>query len=395
MPRSTWPENVICFGTDWYIPLESSVKQIVGELRERGARVLWVNPLPIRFPDVKRPDFWKKVKGKARTHARFVTKVDDGLYVYSPLYLPVFKSWAWRVNRWLVALQIAVLRVALRMRAPLVVGSEFTCWFALPALRRDRFFFHFADKISAFREVSSRPDKRRVLEDMEREIIAACSLAGCSSRSIHTHVLAQARRTGTDETKILYLPHAINHRLFAAADDRSPPADLAAIPGPIAGYFGSLTEANDKPTFLAAARALPDWSFAFVGQVRGNYDELAALPNVHFLGPKPHAEIPAYGACFDVCFMGWLPHEWITNCFPLKTLEYLALGKPVVCSVPITELAETFPEHVVFTQTAQEFAAALVAARDADGPERRAARRGAVGDFTWRAYVDKVLAGMR
>jgi glycosyltransferase involved in cell wall biosynthesis len=391
MPGQAGPKHVICFGTDWYVPLESSVKQVVGELRQRGARVLWINPLPIRFPDVRRPDFWKKVKGKARTHARFLAKVDEGLHVYSPFYLPVFQSWAWRVNRWLVSLQVATLRIVLGLRSPLVVGSEFTCWFAMPAIRRDRFFFHFADKISAFREVSARPDKRRVLEDMEREIIANCSLAGCSSRSIHAHVLAQARRAGTDAAKILYLPHAINHRLFADASSRPRPADLAAIPGPIAGYFGSLTEANDKATFLAAARALPDWSFVFVGQVRGDYGELDALPNVHFLGPKPHGEIPAYGAGFDVCFMGWLPHEWITNCFPLKTLEYLALGKPIVCSVPIAELRDTFPDLIVFTETAEQFTAAVVAARGADSPALEAARRRAVGDFTWQAYVDKVL----
>ena len=155
-----------------------------------------------------------------------------------------------------------------------------------------------------------------------------------------------AKIAGTDKAKVLYFPHAVDGRLFFNDLDNSDsgelPEEISQLSGPIAGYFGSLTATNDQETFISAAKALPSWDFVFIGRVSGDYSNLESLPNVHFLGPKSHKEIPAYGAAFDVCFMGWKDHEWIQNCFPLKTLEYLALQKPVVCSCQIDEITERF-----------------------------------------------------
>lgn len=386
------PRTIICLGTDWYSPLESSIRQITTEFRRRGSRVLWINPLPIRFPSVKRPDFRKKVINKAKTHTKLLRRPAPDVHVYSPLYLPVFTPLGMKINRILVSLQVYLVQMLLGFRSPLVLGSEFTCWYAMPAIRRHKFFFHFADKISAFREVASFPEKRKVLEDMEAEIIREADVSGCSSRLIHQHVLDAAAKAGLSPAGILYLPHAIDARVFEEARSLPDPADIAGLPRPIAGYYGSLTQANDKETFFEAAKAMPDWSFVFIGRTVGDYDELAALDNVHFLGPKPHADIPRYGRCFDVCFMGWLPHEWITNCFPLKTMEYLLLGKPIVCSCRIDEVAESFPGLIRFTEGAEGFARGLAEEKKNDTPALAEKRREAVGDFTWESYVNKVLA---
>lgn len=395
MARRNWPQNVICLGTDWYSPLESSVRQIVSEFRHRGCRILWVNPLPIRFPAVKRPDFRKKVVHKAKTHARILRRAAPNVTVLSPLYLPIFSPAGMRLNRFLVSLQIEFFRLLLGFRSPLVVASEFTAWYALPAIKRHPLFFHFADKISAFREVAAQPDMRRRLENMEAEIIGAADLAGCSSRLIHQHVANVARQQDLPAERVLYLPHAVDARVFAAAAAQPDPSDIAEIPHPIAGYYGSLTQVNDKDTFLAAARALPDWSFVFIGKVVGDYDALMAQDNVHFLGPKPHRDIPRYGRCFDVCFMGWTANEWIANCFPLKTLEYLLLGKPIVCAGVINELADLFPDFVRFTDSPAGFSAALAEEYAQDSPQKQSNRRTAVATRTWEQYVDTVLTAWK
>jgi len=391
MADQSWPKNIICLGTDWYSPLESSIRQITTEFRRRGCRVLWINPLPIRFPSTKRPDFHKKIVNKAKTHSRLLKKPAPDVHVYSPLYLPLFSGWGMKINRLLVSTQVGLVRLFLGFRSPLVLGSEFTCWYAMPVLRRLPLFFHFADKISAVREVQSNPARRRVLEKMEGEILAEADVSGCSSRLIHQHVLEVASSRGMPVERILYLPHAVDARIFDNAQNQTDPADIADLPRPIAGYYGSLTQANDKETFLAAAKALPDWSFVFIGKAVGDYEQLAALDNVHFLGPKAHADIPRYGRCFDVCFMGWLPHEWITNCFPLKTMEYLLLGKPIVCSGRIDEVAHNFPGLIRFTNDPEEFIKGLVEEWTHDSPDRAQRRQEAVGDFTWETYVDKVL----
>ena len=252
--------------------------------------------------------------------------------------------------------------------------------------------FHFADKISSFREVANMPEKRLVLEKMEKSILDKSALATCSSQSIYDYVL---EISGGDSNKVKYLPHAVKASAFFDETVTSDiPEDLAALPGPIAGYFGSLTQTNDKETFLAAARALPEWSFVFIGRVLGDYSDLESQPNVHFLGPRPHSLIPAYGQGFDVCFMGWRAHEWISNCFPLKTLEYLALEKPIVCAGRIDELMDRFPAFVRTTESAQEFIRALVEEHEQDNSEKRSQRGKAVGNETWDRRVEDIMAGL-
>lgn len=385
------PRDVICFGNDWYSSSKVSVRQIVEHFHAAGSRLVWVNPVPIRFPDTKQKDFWNKVQSKARTHARFLSKQGDRLYVYSPIYLPLYKGPGFWLNRLAVSLQVALVRLVLGIRNPLIVGSTWTAWFARWSYAGSPLVFHFADKISSFREVSKFPERRRLLEKMEAELIERATLNTCSSRSIHDHVLQVA---GDDQPKVKYLPHAVAASVFRLDDDGQAtpvPLELADIDGPVAGYFGSLTETNDKETFLHAARTLPDWTFVFIGKTLGDYSELDALPNVRFLGARPHATLPTFGARFDVGFMGWKPHEWITNCFPLKTLEYLALGKPIVCSGHIAELAERFPEFVRITTGPEEFTRALVEERERDDDEKRSRRREVVRRETWDHRLQEIL----
>jgi glycosyltransferase involved in cell wall biosynthesis len=224
---------------------------------------------------------------------------------------------------------------------------------------------------------------------METELIQAASLVTCSSRYIYEHVRDKA---GEQADKVHYLPHGVNASQFRAVleGNVTMPDDLKDISKPIAGYFGSLTEANDKATFTYAAQHCPDWSFVFIGKVGGDYAELASFKNVFFLGQKPYEEIPVYGKFFDVCFMGWLPHEWITNCSPIKALEYLALGKPVVCSSDIGEL-EKYAQFIRVTRTPEEFVAALREAYAQNTAELVAARLEYVRRYTWDAHVDTIL----
>ena len=59
---------------------------------------------------------------------------------------------------------------------------------------------------------------------------------------------------------------------------------------------------------------------------------LARLGNVHWLGAVSYDELPRYVAAFDVALIPYLTNAYTRSCFPLKTFEYLAAGKPVVAS---------------------------------------------------------------
>ena len=85
------------------------------------------------------------------------------------------------------------------------------------------------------------------------------------------------------------------------------------------------------------ARRFSHGSLVVLGKATTDVSRLAALSNVHLLGRKPYADLPAYAKGFDVALMPFRINELTLNANPLKVREYLAAGLPVV-STPIPEV---------------------------------------------------------
>jgi glycosyltransferase involved in cell wall biosynthesis len=120
--------------------------------------------------------------------------------------------------------------------------------------------------------------------------------------------------------------------------------------------------------FLAASR--PDWEIVMVGPVvKIDWNWLPKRPNLHFLGQRQYAELPAYLAGWDVCLLPFALNESTRFISPTKTLEYMAAELPVV-STPITDVAETYGQIVYLAGTPEEFVAACEQALAAPAEER-------------------------
>lgn len=109
------------------------------------------------------------------------------------------------------------------------------------------------------------------------------------------------------------------------------PVDQARIKGPRLGFFGVIDERMDTHLLEAVARARPDWQLVLLGPVcKIEQADLPHLPNIHYLGSKSYAELPAYIAGWDVALLPFAKNEATRFISPTKTPEYLAAGKPVV-----------------------------------------------------------------
>ncbi len=117
-------------------------------------------------------------------------------------------------------------------------------------------------------------------------------------------------------------------------------------------------------------------------------DVLLALPNVHWLGQRPHALVPSYGAGFDVALMPWHDNAWIRACNPIKMKEYLALGLRTVTT--------DFPEahrYAGLLDIADGPADFVAKVRNAlDEPDGKdGARRASVASDSWEARAEHLL----
>ena len=160
------------------------------------------------------------------------------------------------------------------------------------------------------------------------------------------------------------------------------PADQAGIAHPRIGFFGVIDERFDVALLRVVAAARPDWQFVMLGPT-AKIDE-ADLPratNIHWLGGKPYAELPAYLAHWDA---GWMPfaiNKATRFISPTKTPEFLAAGLPVV-STPIADVIRPYGEAALVEIAADPSAtvAALDRALEPPSPD-------------WLSKVDDRLAG--
>jgi glycosyltransferase involved in cell wall biosynthesis len=177
------------------------------------------------------------------------------------------------------------------------------------------------------------------------------------------------------------------------------PADIASLPRPVLGYFGVIDERLDYALIESLARAFDGGSVVMIGPcAKVDPATLPSLPNLHWLGQRDYADLPAYTKGFDACLMPFALNEATENINPTKTLEYMAAGKPVI-STAVADVVRHFAPIVQVGRTHAEFI--KLAARACAEPDAALVARGIkrAGGATWDAIVDAmrehVLAAVR
>ena len=196
---------------------------------------------------------------------------------------------------------------------------------------------------------------------------------------------ALVRKKRPTTGKGFYLPQGVNFDHFATSQPA--PADIEAIPHPRIGFAGHLSLCCDLDLLREMAQARPNWSFVMVGPVSVDTSSIA-LPNVHLLGNRPYAQLPAYVQQFDVGIIPYLLNAWTQSVDPLKLLEYLAAGIPTV-STSLPEVKKYSPP-VRVADGARPFLEAIEAAL-AEPSSQTDARRAVARGQTWEHRADRLL----
>lgn len=341
---------IISTGPDWFRPSVTSTRQIIYHFLKDGYSVLWVNPIAFKSPAVNsdtKKSFWKKVTNKFKTHLKIFRHTEPNVYVLIPVYIPVFNPTFDKINNLLVNSQVRIASALLGIR-----WSETILWisgnFTLSGLLNKKFktkVYQAADLISDFRTTNQ--DLKKDLRIKEQHLCANVDHLFASSPNIKKKLEDLSGR------EVHLLTHGVDYAHFTRQQDIHPFIKKVKNKGlPVAGYFGTLSDANDKEALLTLANS--GFSVVLIGKVLGDYSMLEGHENIHFAGPVAFNNLPSYAQGFDVCLLNWVMADWIKNSFPVKSLEYMAMGKPVVsCRIPIIE--ELFGNLVYFADTPNDF----------------------------------------
>ncbi len=354
---------IVVFGDDWGRHV-SSLQHLFRSVLE-CRQVVWVDGIGHRIPRFRRADIrraWEK--GMATTahivsgHKQpdFASQSPD--IIVHPRVLP------WHHRRPVRALNVWSLRRSIRQAlgrlgrtdAPVVVTGSPPSAPAIPGLGAAAVIYFCMDDFSHLAGVSS-----AMLEGFETALLAFADATVATARR-----LTESKAPATK--RVHYLPQGVNYSHFAHL--RPEPRDLRDLPRPLIGFAGGVSSCCDLSLLREVADRHPDGSVVLVGPV---VVDVGALDrdNIHLLGSRSYADLPAYVQQFDVGLIPYILNDWTRSVDPLKLLEYLAAGVPVV-STDIPEVRK-YSDFVSVAPTRAQFLAEVdraLGGRDLERSER-------------------------
>ncbi|WP_018622203.1 glycosyltransferase family protein [Spirosoma luteum] len=215
--------------------------------------------------------------------------------------------------------------------------TDFMAWYYTPMamlftdhLRPRLTLYDCMDELSAFKGASP------LLLQQEKNLLSRAQVVFTGGYSLY-----EAKQLRHEQ--VFAFPSCIEYPHFAQARQGLPdPADQRHLTGPRIGYSGVIDERLDLDLLRELAGQLPDWQFILLGPVvKIDPTTLPQGPNVHYLGLKDYADLPAYFSNWDAALMPFAINEATRYISPTKTPEYLAAGLPVL-STPIRDVVRTY-----------------------------------------------------
>jgi glycosyltransferase involved in cell wall biosynthesis len=376
-------QNIICFAKDWEEDPTSN-NHIMRLLAKRN-RVLWVNSIATRKPDLRKARDLTKIFRKLLNFFLGPKHISNGLWVYTPIVLPLPHSRiANKVNTWILRLILSITRRRLRMGA-------FQLWVFLPTAAK------FIGKLGESLVVYYVTDEYSKFEKVEENAIAANDRTLCAKAHVvfaTAQSLVERRLPLNAETHLAR--HGVEYVSFASAldDATQVPVDLMSLPAPVLGFCGTVSHWIDYDLIAYLARRHPEWSVALIGQCLADVSQVRQLRNVHLLGRKPHHELPKYFKGMSVALIPHKVNGLTLHMNPIKLREYLSAGLPVV-SVALPEV-EPYAGHCWIARNYEEFDLGVMEAIANDSPQRRRARSESMRSETWdRRLADICRTVMR
>lgn len=163
------------------------------------------------------------------------------------------------------------------------------------------------------------------LVNMEKKLLRKADLVFTGGRSLYDSKKRYHQN-------IFPFPSSIDREHFAKAKTKvEEPEDQAQIKGPKIGFFGVIDERFDIDLIRNIAQKRPNWQIVLIGPVvKISPDILPRNENIHYLGQKEYAHLPAYLSYWDLALIPFKLNKSTEFISPTKTPEYLAAGVPVV-----------------------------------------------------------------
>jgi glycosyltransferase involved in cell wall biosynthesis len=317
--------TILCFASGYDAP-PTSKHHVMHLLAERNT-VLWVNYHASRAPTASGSDL-RHMARKFGQILHGLRNPQPHLYVLTPPVLPLpSQAWAKWLNRHLLVHRIRWALKRIRQGPVQVWSFSPDISYLLGHFGEEKVVYYCVDDFASFSDYN--PDQ------VKRDESDLCRRADLV---VTTSMALQNAKEPLNPNTIL-VRHGVDYEHFSRAvrEDLPVPVDVKDIPHPILGFFGLIRDWVDLDLLAEVARWRPDWHIVLLGDSTVDLAPYRGVPNMHFLGRRPYAELPAYCRAFDVGLIPFKINVLTQSVNPIKFREYLTAGMPVV-STPLPEV---------------------------------------------------------
>jgi hypothetical protein len=373
-PQPQQEEGIVCFAKDWSEEPTSN-NHVMVELSKRRP-VLWVNSVATRAPALQSKRDLLKIVAKLRSFFRGVIQPHPNLWVYTPVVIP------FPHNRFARRANSLILRIALGHLRRRIGMKQFQLWTFLPTTAG--YVGKFGESISIYYCTDNWPKFKYVngpqVQATENDLVRRVDVVFATAQS-----LCDRHRLLNVETRLAR--HGVSHELFSMAllERTEIPADIAVIKKPVLGFYGTIQDWLDFNLLEYLAARNPNWSIVLLGKILVDISRFQKYPNVHFLGPRSHGQLPGYCKAFSVAMIPYVMNERILDVNPIKLREYLSAGLPVI-STPLPEV-KCYSRYCSIANTHAEFESAAQMLIRQDSHHARLERSRAVAGESWASKV--------
>jgi len=194
---------------------------------------------------------------------------------------------------------------------------------------------------------------------------------------------------GIEESKLMPFSDGVDIAAFSKADRMQVITAHQLSNFKVIVYAGILAKIRNMSILLQAfhivSRIRKDVKLLVVGdgddleKLRQLADELEIQDDVIFTGRVPQSEVPGFLAAADMGVSPIPPNAYYKLSSPIKMVEYMAAGKPVVANQEILEHDEVLQESqcgILIPYTAEAFAEAILKLLDEPDTAKQMGQRG-------------------
>lgn len=320
----------------WHFTWQT-VHYIASGLAERGYRVLFIEPLPKRWPRFNEfGRMWGRLTGNTIAAGFCEQPLIDGVELISPRLLPDAGRLANSINKHTFVPQLVKTIKAKSSSRPLIVINYLPISASvalMEGLEPDARFYHCVN------DWSHDPYAQKYL--VEAELAKAVDMVWADSTT-------NIERTSKMHPNVVAMPKGVDTTLFAKA--QSVPETIPEKP--LCVFFGMISVNTDIDLLRFVSHRYP---LRLVGPIRR---DLSGFSNsTEIIGSVPHDQVPEYIKDADVLLLPYSRTAHSEAIMPAKLFECLATGKPAIVS-GLKSLDE-FEGLFYFCDTQEEFIEAI------------------------------------